>query len=115
MEALSIVTITILYVFGCYLTYADMKDKWYYIPVGVLLGAIICLVWFGSCKWIADNETDPVKVKEKLLVLNLIWDTIQVAVYYGIPILFFGVRMDKIGYIGAGLILAGIVILKIRS
>lgn len=39
----------------------------------------------------------------------------MVMVYYGLPILFFGVKLDKITAVGSTLILAGIMVLKFKT
>lgn len=107
MENLSTLLITILYMIGCFITYNDFtRNQWWFVPLGVLLGLIGSFVWYYTCKVVED--------KERILVLSLVWDSILIAVYYGMPILFFNVKLDKISTIGAIFILVGIIILKFK-
>jgi len=92
---------------GCWASYnEEAKQAWWYMPLGFLLGLIGSGSWFYVCKLLSD--------KEKIFVFNLMWDAVMVAVYYGLPLLLFGVKLDRMSFIGATLILVGIFILKAR-
>lgn len=108
IEHLILCVATLLFGIGCWATYNDnIKNSIWYYPLGVSLGTITATLWFYVCTLLPD--------KNKVYVYSLFWDTIMVMVYYGLPILFFGVKLDKITAVGSTLILAGIMVLKFKT
>lgn len=107
MQLFFILMATLVYVGGCYLTYSDqLKEKWWYMPLGLLLGLTTNFIWFYAVKWIGD--------KDKIYVFTLFWESFMVMVYYGLPILFFGVKIDRWTAAGLGCIILGMVLLKLK-
>lgn len=98
----------VIYTFSCYLAYhEEAKKYWWYIPLGVGLGLIASLIWFLVCKFVTD--------KNDLYLFNIFWDVVMAAAYYGVPILLFGVKLDRMSIVGVILILTGLIVLKCRG
>jgi hypothetical protein len=53
--------------------------------------------------------------KQKIYIFSLLWDTVMVLVWYFIPILFFGVKIDRWILLGVLLMVLGLSIIKVRS
>lgn len=97
----------LVYLVGCWQTYAEhLRDHWWYVPLGVLLGACAGALWIWAAKAIGD--------KDKMYAFTLIWDSMMMAIYYGLPILLFGARPDRWTTLGLFLILAGAIIIKVK-
>lgn len=107
MQYWALVLTALIYSLGCWVTYSDdAKQRWWYLPLGVSLGALVNLIWFYVCRVLPENN--------KIYVFNLMWDAVMVAVYYGLPLLFFGVKLDRVTMVGATLMLVGIFVMKLR-
>lgn len=108
MQWLVLVIAFLLYSLCCWLTYSEgYRDKWWYLPLGIMLGATCNLMWLMMTKAIDD--------KDKIFIYALFWDAVIVAVFYGLPIFFFGVKLDKWGLLGVLMIVIGLTIIKVRS
>lgn len=108
MEWMFLGLAALVYVAGCWLTYNnDLKPYWWYIPLGVALGGVINAIWF----WAAKTFTD----KDKMYVFGLTWDGMLMGIYYLMPLILFGTKLDRWGWLGLILIVAGAMILKVRS
>lgn len=69
------------------------------------IGFLYSLLWYWSSR-IVSNKTD-------FLTFVFLWDFVYIAVFYFMPIFFFGVKMDKWGFIGMASMVFGLVIMKI--
>jgi uncharacterized membrane protein len=99
---------SLIYFFGCWLTYCESwKEKWWYIPLGVMLGMVANAVWFLAVKMVADRD--------KVFVMGLIWDLAVVFIYTLTPILLFGVSWNRWTVLGLILMVAGVMIVKCCS
>lgn len=108
MEWLSLILVGFIYCICSWLTYSeDIRQKWYFIPLAVLLGTIVSLIWFCTVRYI-DN-------KQKIYVYSLFWDFVMMGVYYIYPIIFLGIKLDGWSVFGLFLILTGVIIIKLRS
>lgn len=106
MEWIIITVTAVLYAMGCWLTYADgARNYWWYVPLGVLIGAVVNLFWFLAVKWLDD--------KQRIFVFNLIWDSVLLLIYYILPLILFGVSIDKKMVLAMTLIISGMVVLKL--
>lgn len=97
----------IMYVIGAYLTY---KEEWrnepWYIPVGVLFGSSLVLIWYLVVRYIGDRD--------RIYFYSLCWDVVMVGVYYILPVVLFGVKLDRYGIAGLCLMIAGLFLLKVK-
>lgn len=94
--------------FGCWLSFSEKsKLQWWYIPLGIGLGMASNFLWFFCMKNLED--------KYKAYILALIWEALVVAVYYGMPPLLFGVKIDRWTLFSMVLILTGIILLKCKN
>jgi drug/metabolite transporter (DMT)-like permease len=106
-EWLSLVAVAIIYVLCAYLSYSiNWHDRAWYMPVGVFLGTSTVVLWYVMVKHLAD--------KDRIYFYSLVWDVILVFVYYLLPIFCFGVKLDRNGVIGICLMLAGLVLMKLK-
>lgn len=108
MEWLLLVICQILYVLGCWLTFGnEVKDRWWYVPCGALLGVLTNICWYVAAQMVTS--------KEDMYFLSVIWEGLLIAIYFLMPVLFMGVRLDKYGIIGLCLMAAGAILLKVRT
>lgn len=108
MEWFTLLLVGVVYTISTYLTYSeDIRQKWYFIPLAVLLGSLTSVLWFCTVRYIND--------KDRIYVYSLFWDFVMIAIFYLYPVLFLGVKLDKWSLLGLFLVLVGIVIIKIRS
>ena len=107
MEWLWLLIVGLIYVICAYLTY---KEEWreepWYLPVCFFFGATLVVIWYLVIKYIGD--------KDRIYFYSLCWDAVMVGVYYFLPILVFGVKLDRYGILGLGLMTVGLVLLKIK-
>lgn len=82
-----------------------VKESPWFIPAGVLLGALANAVWFSIVK----QTKDPAQT----LILGYFWDAMIVLTYGLMPILFFGVKLNNIQMIGAGFVMLGLLVVKV--
>lgn len=103
-----LVVVAIIQTIICTLTYNKaIHDRWWYFPLGVLMGVSTNTLWLISAKLLGD--------KQQIYIFSLFWDCIMMAIYLLIPIFIFGIRFDKIGFCGLLLIIIGTLLIKIRS
>ena len=76
------------------------------MPLGVFMGCLLSVIWF----WVAKH----IHNKDKMYIFNLTWDSMMLLIYYLLPLIFFGSKLDRWGWIGLGLITLGAVILRIK-
>lgn len=106
-HALILLIVTIVYSISCLISYSStFKQSPWYFPVAIVLGSIGTSMWFYGCKLLA--------TKEEIFLFGLMWDVVLVFVFYGIPIVLIGVKLDGWTALSAVLILAGILLLKFR-
>jgi drug/metabolite transporter (DMT)-like permease len=100
--------IGIMYGFSAWLTYKESnRNSSWFIPALLAIGTVVNLVWAGMARYL-DN-------KQKIYIFSLLWDTVMVLVWYFIPILFFGVKIDRWILLGVLLMVLGLSIIKVRS
>ena len=98
----------VIYVLSCWLTFASsLKDRWWYIPLGMLLGIVLNGVWFWAAKTFGD--------KNKMYAFSLTWDALMMMIFYTLPLLLFGAKLDRTGWFALGLIVIGAIILKLNQ
>lgn len=108
MELLSLFLATILFLLGCYLSYlSEYRQTTWFVWVGVFLGILTNFLWFYTIKCIDD--------KQKIYIFSLTWDAIMVFIYYGLPLIIFGVKLDKYSLLGLILLVTGIIVLKAKT
>lgn len=108
MEIIALIAIAVIYSVGCLLSYSEeyRRTSWF-IWVGGLIGILINVIWFSLVKYLDD--------KQKIYIFGLIWDSIMMLIYYLLPMLVFGVKLNKISLFALSLIVCGMVILKIKG
>ena len=108
MEWLVLVIATILYCICAYITYQEeVRKQWWFIPFGVLLGTTLATMWFLTIRYIGD--------KQRIYVFSLFWDTIMWSIYYILPAVFFGVKLNSWTSFGLALIVAGLLVVKLKG
>ena len=107
MEVTLLLIVSAIYTFCCWLTYSEESQKqWWYLPVGTFFGAIITFIWYFAAKQFGD--------KDRMYTFNLMWDSIMLLIYYSLPLLFFGAKLDRWGCVALTLIVLGIIVLKLK-
>lgn len=108
MQWIALVVVFVLYSICCYFTFDDRtRAKWWYVPSGVFLGIVCNTIWLFMTRSLDD--------KEKIYFYALFWDAMIVVVFYGMPILLFGVKLNKWGLLGLALMITGLTIMKIAK
>jgi len=93
---------------SCYVSFnKSMHDKWFYIPVGLIIAVTTNLIWYNSTKLIGDEK--------KIYVFSLVWDFIVCLVYLFLPLIIFKIKLDKISVLGLFIMLLGLIIIKIKN
>jgi multidrug transporter EmrE-like cation transporter len=107
-EWLVLVVIGLLYVCSAYLSYNEewRRTDWFW-PVSVVLGLVISSVWFAMVKYLDD--------KQRIYVYSLCWDSLMCGTFYLVPLIFFGVKLDRWSVLGLILMIAGVMLIKVRS
>ncbi len=95
----------LLYFAAASLTYSSLRNSSYFLYIGIIFGALTNGLWF----YIASKSED----KEALVKLALYWDVMIVAIYAIVPFIFFQIRLPPYAALGAVLMGAGIVLLKL--
>ena len=91
----------------CYISFdKSLHNKWWYIPLALLLGLTSNSIWILTTKYFEDEK--------KLYAFSLIWDVLFVAIYYFLPLIFFDIKLGKNGYVGLILMIIGLLIIKIK-
>lgn len=97
-----------VYCVCAYLSYSEeMRGKWWFVPVAVALGTVVSTIWFLTVRYLGD--------KQKIYVFSLFWDFVMMFVYYFLPVVWFGVKMDKWSLGGMVLMVTGLLIIKLRA
>ena len=108
MEWLSLLLVVGLYAITCCISYSEeFKQSNYYYPAGFAVGLLTTLIWFTAVRSITE--------KEKLYFYSLCWDFVMISVFYFFPILFLGIKVNKIGLVGIGLMVVGLIIVKVKT
>ncbi len=108
MEWLVLLLVAGIYCICSWLTYSEeMRNKWYFMPLAVVLGTVVSVIWFLMVKYLDD--------KQKIYVYSLCWDFMMMFVYYLYPVALLGVKLDKWSLVGLGMIVGGIAVIKLRS
>ena len=98
----------ILYVFAAYMSYSEgMRREWWYVPLAVFVGTIASTIWFWTVRYIDD--------KDRIYVYTMFWDFVLCAVYFVVPLLWFGVKLDRWQLCGLLLMIIGLAVIKLRS
>lgn len=106
-EYIILFLMSVCFTLGCWLSYdEEIKKSIWYFPLGIGLGIITSFFWYYICIIITE--------KNRLYVYSLIWEVVMVLIYYGMPILFFNVKLEKTTLLGAFLIISGIFVLKTK-
>jgi uncharacterized membrane protein len=90
---------------GCWLTFSEKSEHWWFLPFGTFLGGLHASVWYISVRLFGD--------KDRIYIFNILWDASVMATYYGMPIFTGQIKLDRQTAIGLGLIVAGAVTVRI--
>lgn len=83
---------------------AFQSSRWFF-PVGALAAMMANVLWLS----IAKSEPSA----SELVIKGLYWDVMLTATYMLVPIMFFGAEITLRQYAGIGLIIIGIILVKI--
>ncbi len=105
---ISLLAISVIYSISTYITYSEdwRKSIWYY-PFSITIAVIAAIIWCSMIRLIDE--------KKGIYIYSLVWDTIVCCVFYFIPLLFFGVKLDKISALGLAMMIGGLVLIKMNS
>lgn len=92
-----VAAVTMMYV-------GSIKSQPWYIPLNMTIGLIASFLW----AWVVKHSPD----KGDLYVKALVWDVMLIGVYSILPLLF-GVKLTGNIAIGATLIVAGLIVMKL--
>jgi multidrug transporter EmrE-like cation transporter len=95
----------LVYVASVLVSYhGDFKRTTWYVPASLLLGSSSGLLWFLAVRDLQENRD--------VYVYSFCWDAMMYLVFWGLPVLFLGVRISGQGVFAAGLVIAGLVLLQ---
>lgn len=107
MEWLILFVAMVFYCISLFLCYCqDIRSSWYYVPLALSIGICTSLMWILSVK-VIDN-------KERIFFFSLCWEFLVVFIDCLIPLVFFGINANKYIVIGAAIVVAGLVVMKIN-
>lgn len=90
------------------LTYLkDLRETWYYLPVGLGLALLNNFIWLTIARQ-SPNE-------HVLYLYGIYWDTIIILTYTLIPFLMFNIKLSNISWVGIGLVLLGLLVTKLGA
>jgi len=96
---------TFIYGIHCFLGYKEnLRSQWYYGPVLVFISIV------GNTLWVFYLKSNP--IKEKVFFGGMLWDLLLTLSYVIVPLVFTGIKLNSVSYIGLFLLLTGITILK---
>lgn len=108
MWFLFLLCIGVIHSLCCYITFNEKyHERWWFIPIGLLLGLMSNGLWFLAAKTIGD--------KQNLYLFTFLWDSVVISIYFLLPLLFFSVKLEKMGFVGLFLIITGIILMKYKS
>lgn len=107
MEWIFLAVVAVAYLIQIHYSY-NVADKtgWNFFAVNFGASVFVSLIWY----WICRNLD-----KDKLYIYSLTWDTMVTCLFYFAPILFCGMKIDRWGICGMLMMIAGLVIIKIRT
>lgn len=82
------------------------KDESWYLPALFLVCNCFTALWFWLTRYL--------KTDQDMLVAGLIWDAVLTVVSLVIPLIFYKVQLDWRFVVGLGLVVVGLVLLKVR-
>lgn len=108
MQWLLLVLGCLPYMLMAYITYDDTRrNSNYCIPIAAMSGTVSALLWAMAIRCIDDNHG--------IYVYDLIWDAMLTLIFILVPIVWFGVRFNKVEVIGITLVGIGLLVLKAGS
>ena len=107
MEWLIILAVMSLYSISLIVCYDDVaRNTWYYPFLSVGLGLIISIFWVLGVKYL-DN-------KDRIFFFSLCWEFSVIFIDYTIPLVFFGLNVNKYVLMGSLVVAAGLTIMKLN-
>lgn len=98
---------SLFYILEAVYAYSNfIKSQWYYMPLALVTAVCGASFWF----WIAKHAP-----KDQLYSLACTWDFLLVSYFYFIPIMFFGIKLNKQGLVGLALMFLGVILLIFRG
>lgn len=96
------------YVISCTLGFQEefRRNSPWFIPINMLIGIGVSTIWYLNIRHLDD--------KDRIYFYGIVWDMGIVLTYYIIPLIFFDVRLSKLGLLGIGLMIAGMLLLKVK-
>jgi multidrug transporter EmrE-like cation transporter len=95
----------IMYSVLAYASYDEtIKASNYYYLLGLAVAIVANFSWLTVAKYTTEND--------KIMILGSIWDSIILFTFLAIPYFYFNVRLATKDYIGVGLIVIGILVVK---
>ena len=108
MDWVFLLLAAILLAISCHLGYWEFfRRSDYFYPISFMVGSAITILWYTSVRYLDD--------KHRIYVFSMLWDVTMIAIFYLIPIMFYGVQLTRWGILGLFLVLVGVVILKIQG
>ena len=105
---ISLLGVALLYCFCAYMSYHESwHGQWWYVPLGVLTGAAASGVWFAMAAYLKDRQA--------IYLYNFYWDVVLCSVFYLVPVLCCGVKLNWAGVLGLAMMAAGTLLLKVQS
>jgi uncharacterized membrane protein len=82
------------------------RDKSWFLLVSIGLATTSATIWYSMVRYIGDID--------RLYFYSACWDSVIFLVYYLIPVLFFGIRLESSGLVGIVLIGFGLALLRLN-
>jgi len=107
IEAAILVLASILVTCSCLLTFCkDLYDKWYFVPLGLLISIFTNILWFTTAKYFNDPR--------RTYIMSLGWDIVVCLIYFILPVIFCKIKLNKSELTGIIVMIIGLLIMKIK-
>lgn len=107
MEWLIILAVMTLYSLSLVLCYDDnIRNAWYYPWLSIVIGIMVSTLWVSGIKLI-DN-------KERIFLFSLCWEFSVISIDYLVPLVFYGLNVNKYVVLGSLIVAAGLTVMKLN-
>lgn len=107
MEWLVIVAVMAIYSLSLVLCYDDgIRNSWYYPWLALSMGFVISSLWVAGVRAI-DN-------RERIFLFSLCWEFSVISIDYLVPLVFYGLNVNKYVVLGSLVTALGLTIMKLN-
>lgn len=107
MEWIIILAVMVLYTSSLIFCYTDLiRNAWYYPILSIGVGVLVSTLWVLGVRF-ADS-------KERIFLFSLCWEFSVILIDYIVPLVFYGLNVNKYVVLGSLLVAAGLTLMKLN-